>query len=199
MRLGYPDERKLWEGCLAQDKEAWDTFVEKYSRLISHAIAKTLRKYSVPLENRLVDDLFHNVFLSLLENNCKKLRQFQWKCKLSSWLHMIAVRVTIDYLRKQSEDLSLNGETDEGTPLKERITNGNPLADELIESKEEERIFEQIKETLTSRERLFVELYYCRELSAPETARILNTTANNVYQLKSRVREKMKEAAGKLL
>lgn len=197
--FGLPDERKLLEGCLAQDKQAWDTFVEKYNRLISHAIVITLKKYSFTTEDHLVGDLFHTVFLSLIENNCKKLRQFRWKCKLSSWLHIIAVRVTIDYLRKQSDHLSLNGETDEEIPLKERITNGNPLADELIELKEEERIFEQIKKTLTSRERLFVELYYCRELSAAETARILNTTANNVYQLKSRVREKMKEAAGKLL
>ena len=185
MALGLPDERKLLDRCLAQDKEAWDTFVETYNRLISHAIAQTLKKYSVSPETHVVDDLFHTVFLSLVENNCKKLRQFQWKCKLSSWLHIIAVRVTIDYLRKQSEHLSLNGETDEKIPLKERIANGNPLPDELLESKEKERIFEQIKSTLTSRERLFVELYYCRELSPNEIARILNTTTNNVYQLKN--------------
>ena len=48
MRLESPDERKLLQGCLAQDKEAWDTFVETYNRLISHAIAQTLKKYSIP-------------------------------------------------------------------------------------------------------------------------------------------------------
>lgn len=199
MAFGLPDERKLLEGCLAQDKKAWDIFVDRYNRLISHAIVQTLKRYSFATENRVVHDLFHTVFLCLLENNCKKLRQFRWKYKLSSWLHIIAVRVTIDYLRKQSEDLSLNGETHGEIPLKERMANGNPLADELIELKEEERIFEQIKKNLTTREQLFVELYYCRDLSVPETARILNTTANNVYQLKSIVRGKMKKMVEKFL
>jgi len=199
MAFGLPDERKLLQGCLSQDKEAWDTFVETYKRLISHAIVQTLKRYSVSSETHVIDDLFHTVFLSLIEDNCKKLRQFQWKCKLSSWLHIIAVRVTIDYLRKQSDHLSLNGETENKIPLKERIANGNPLADELLDSKEEERIFEQIKTNLTSREQLFVELYYCRELSPAKIARILNTTPNNVYQLKSWVRKKMKKMVEELL
>lgn len=197
--IGLHDERKLLEGCLSQDREAWNKFVERYTRLISHAIVQTLKRYSVAPENQVVDDLFHTVFLSLIENNCKKLRRFRWRCKLSGWLHMIAVRVTIDYLRKQKEHLSLNGDTDEEIPLKERIPNGNPLPGRLVELKEEKRIFEQIKRALTSREQLFVELYYCRELSPTEIARILNVTANNVYQLKSRIRDKMKEMAEKFM
>jgi len=195
----FTDESKLLKGCLSQDKKSWDIFVKRYNRLISHAIVQTLNRYSFTPENHIVDDLFHTVFLSLIEDNCKKLRQFRWKCKLSNWLHIIAVRVTIDYLRKQSEHLSLNGETDEEIPLKERVANGNPLPGEIIELKEEKRIFEQIKRSLTSRERLFVELCYRRELSADEIARILNTTANNIYQLKSTVREKMKKMVEKLL
>ena len=91
------DEKKLLEKCLAQDKSAWDGFVDLYSGVISHAIVKTLKRYSFPLENQIVDDLFQTVFLSLIDNNCKKLRQFEWKCKLSSWLHTIAVRITIDF------------------------------------------------------------------------------------------------------
>ena len=192
-RFGFPDERKLLAQCLAQDKMAWDTFVERYNRLISHAIFQTLKRYSCVPENQLVEDLFHTVFLSLIENNCKKLRQFRWQCKLSTWLQVIAVRVTIDYLRNQSKPLSLSGKTIEETSLKERLANGNPLPDELIELKEEKEIFEQIKIALNSRERFFIELYYIRELSPAEISRILKTTENNVYQLKSRVREKMKK------
>ena len=94
---------------------------------------------------------------------------------------------------------TLNGETEAEMSLKEKVANGNPLPDELIEIGEEKRIFEKIKDTLTSRERFFVELYYSRELSPVEISRILNITENNVYQLKSRVREKMKNMVRKLL
>ena len=191
-KSSFTDEKRILEGCLQQDKKSWDTFVDRYNRLISHAIVKTLNRYSFTPENQIVDDLFQTVFLSLIEHNCKKLRQFQWKCKLSGWLHVIAVRATVDYLRKQSVYLSLDGETDEEIYIKEKVANGNPLPGKLIELKEEKKIFEQIKESLTSKERLFVELYYCRELSPTEIAKIMNTTTNNVYQLKNRVKEKMK-------
>jgi len=192
-------EKKLLERCLAQDKKAWDIFVERYNRLISHAILHTLEKYSFSPANQVIPDLFHTVFLSIIEDNCRKLRQFQWKCSLSSWLHIIAVRVTVDYLRKQSEHLSLNGETTAERSLKEGIANGNPLPDRIIELKDEKRLFQQIKEGLSSKERLFVELCYSREFPPAKIAAILNTTENNVYQIKSRVREKMKKIAGKLL
>ena len=199
MQTGFHDDIKLVERCISQDKKAWDAFVKKYNRLISHSIVQTLTRYFFSLENQIVEDLFHSVFLSLIEDNCKKLRQFRWRCSLSSWLHVIAARVTIDYLRKQSTGFSLNGETDDEIPLKDKLTNGNPLPDEILEHKEEKVIFEQIKKSLTKRELIFLELYYSRELSPFEISRILNTTENNVYQLKNLVRKKMKNVVGKFL
>lgn len=199
MESRVPDEKDLLKRCLTRDKKAWDIFVESYHPLISHAILQTLEKYSVSSVNQEIPDLFHTVFLSIIENNYKKLRQFQWKCSLSSWLHIIAVRVTVDYLRKQSEHPSLNGETTAEKSLKDGIANGNPLPDHVIELKEEKRLFQQIKKRLSSKERLFVELCYSRELPSAKIATILKTTENNVYQLKNRVREKMKKIAGELL
>ena len=67
------------------------------------------------------------------------------------------------------------------------------IPDEVVEHEEEKRIFEQIKQTLTPREQIFLELYYVRELSPSEISRILNTNENNIYQLKSLVRKKMKK------
>ena len=199
MQKGFHDDRQLVERCISRDNKAWDAFVEKFQGLISHSIVHTLRRYSFALENQIVEDLFHSVFLSLIENDAKKLRQFRWQCKLSTWLHVIAVRATIDYLRKQPMKISINGEADDKIPLKDRLPNGNPLPDEVLEQKEERVIFEKIKESLTPREQLFLELYYSRELPPLQISIILNTTENNVYQLKSLVRKKMKSIVGKFL
>ena len=198
-KIGSSDEKELLERCLTQDKKAWETFIDQYARLISHAIVQTLHKYAFSPVNEVTPDLFHTVFLSMIEDNCKKLRQFRGKCSLSSWLHLIAVRVTIDFLRKQSEPLSLNGETGPHGSPKEEIPNGDPLPDQMIELKDEKRLFEEIKQGLTAKERFFLELYYSRELPTARIAKILNTTENNVYQLKNRIREKMKKMAGRLL
>jgi len=199
MKFKLLDENTLLKRCLEQDKKAWDVFVDRYNRLIYNAIVQTLNKYSVTSENQIVEDLFQTVFLSLIEYNYRKLRQFQGKCKLSSWLHIIAVRITIDFLRKKSIHLSLNGETEQERSIRERITNGNPLPDELIDQEEDKMIFNKVKSELNAREQLFVELYYSRELSSTKVAKIMNITPNNVYQIKSRVREKMKEIVKSLL
>jgi len=191
MRFSPPDDNKLLEGCLAQDKGAWDAFVDRYSRLISHAIVQTLQRHLFTPKNQVVDDLFQSVFLALIEHNCRKLRQFQGKCKFSSWLHIVTVHLTIDYLRKKQEPLQLDDGIDETIP------NGNPLPDVLIEIKEQKMILEKIKKDLTSRERLFAKLCYDLELPTAEIVRILNITENNVYQLKNRVREKMKKIVGR--
>ncbi len=197
VRMKLPVEKKLLKQCLAQDKKAWDAFVDQYSRLITHAIAQTLARYSFAHSEQVIPDLFNSVFVSLIEDNCRKLRQFDWKCKLSSWLHLIAVRVTIDYLRKQSPVPSLNGDAESEQVLKDTITNGNPLPDAVVELEEEKRLLRQITESLTAKERLFVELCYIRELPASDIAAFLKTTENNVYQIKNRIKHKMIKIAGK--
>jgi RNA polymerase sigma factor (sigma-70 family) len=194
-----PSEKKLLERCLNQDKKAWDNFVDQYGSLISHAIVQTLKSYSFPQPNQLIPDLFHTVFLAMIENDYKKLRQFQWKCSLSSWIHLIAVTVTVDYLRKHSKHLSTNGGTDPDESLDGEIPDGGPLPDRIMELKEEKRLFRQIKEELNAKERLFVDLCYNRELPPARISKVLKITENNVYQLKNRIREKMKRIAASLL
>jgi len=194
-KFGLSNEDVLIKKCIDREKKAWDVFVEKYNRLIYNAIIKTINKYSYSNENQIIDDIFQTVFLSLIDNNCKKLRQFQGKCKLSSWLHIISVRATIDFIKKKAIKLSINGETGEEQSLREKITNGNPLPDKILDQKEGMKIFEAIKSDLNTKEQLFVELYYCRELPPDEVSKIMSITKNNVYQIKNRVKGKMRELA----
>jgi len=189
----FSDEKTLLKRCLNQDKKAWDIFVEKYNRIIYNAIIRTLKKHSFPTENQVVDDLFQTVFLSLLESNCKKLRQFEWKCKLSSWIHIIAARTTIDFLNKQTRQVSLNGDTEEEKSIKKKTSNGRPNPGEMVEQKEERKILEQLIDMLNPKERLFIELYYDKDLSSSEVSKIMNIEPNYMYLIKNRVREKMKE------
>jgi len=192
-------EKRLLQKCIARDKEAWNKFVEEYSSLISQAIVRTLNRYSAPTDSQIVEDLFQTVFLALIADNFKKLNQFRHKCKLSTWLYTLAARVTIDHLRKRIELLSLNDQKNGETSLLETLKDGNPGPSEVLDRKEEKKIFTQIEETLTERERFFVELYYRRELHPEKIARIMNTSKNNVYQMKSLVKRKMQKIVGRFL
>jgi DNA-directed RNA polymerase specialized sigma24 family protein len=57
--------------------------------------------------NEDTEDIYSSVFLSLIENNFKKLRQFRNKnaCSLTTWLTIITSRMTIDYMRKDKRYL----------------------------------------------------------------------------------------------
>jgi len=145
------DERKLIKDCLAKNENAWDSFVERYSSLITSAIYKSLRRHSLPSKNH-VEDIFQNVFLSLFENNSRKIRRFKWGCRLGTWLYTIASHITFDYLRKQKktpELISLNGITHDGVSLGDKVPNGKPLPDDILERVEENRIVEKIRKNLT--------------------------------------------------
>ena len=196
--MRYNNDKKLIHGCISQNKKAWDTFVKKYSKVISYGIVHTLKKYSVEIEDHVVEDLFHTTFLSLLENDYKKLRQFRWNCKLSGWLHLIAARTTIDYLRKQKQSLSLDQEDEDNNKLSDRIPDEKPLADEAFEIVEEKKYLETLIKSLKPREQFFIQLYVIQELSVPEISKLMKITPNNVYQIKNRVFGKMKMIAQSL-
>lgn len=95
-------EKTLLAGCLNGDKAAWDAFVLQYSSLVHHTIKKTLIFRHTEISSDLVDDLFQEVFLSLVKDDFFQLRRFRGDrgCTLASWLRMIAARRTIDHLRK---------------------------------------------------------------------------------------------------
>ena len=196
--MHFNNEKRLIHDCISQDKKAWDTFVSKYSKIISNGIFHTLKKYAVEIEDHIVEDLFHTTFLSILENDYKKLRQFRWNCKLSSWLHLIAARTTIDYLRKQKQSRSLDQGNDDDKKLSDQIPNGNPLADESIEVFEEKKYLEILIKALKPREQFFIQLYIVQELSVTEIAELMKITPNNVYQMKNRVIGKMRKIAQSL-
>jgi CHAT domain-containing protein len=70
-------ERTLLAGCVKGDKSAWDAFVLQYSALVYHTIKKTLVLYHTEASHDLVDDLFQEVFLSLVKDEFAQLRRFR--------------------------------------------------------------------------------------------------------------------------
>src|SRR3989338_7605358 len=96
------DDFELIKGCITGDKASWDYFVEQFSRLIYDSIHRTFRKYGANLNEDVINDLHGDIFLSLLDNDYRKLRSFEGRngCSLASFIRIIAVNKTIDYWRR---------------------------------------------------------------------------------------------------
>jgi DNA-directed RNA polymerase specialized sigma24 family protein len=96
-------EKTLIAGCVKGDKAVWDAFVLQYSKLAYSTIRSTLTLHHALPQDDIVEDLHQNFFLSICENDFRKLRQFKGDrgCSLASWLRVIASRLTVEFLRKQ--------------------------------------------------------------------------------------------------
>jgi len=95
-------EKTLIAGCLKGEEAAWNNFVRQYSGLVYHRIKTTLSSHYHYSSQHLIDDIFQDIFLSLVKDDYVQLRRFRGdhNCTLASWLRMIATRRTIDHLRK---------------------------------------------------------------------------------------------------
>ena len=108
----YPDDTELVQACLAGRQDAWNTLVERYSRLV----------YSIPrrygLSEADAEDVAQTVFLTLY-NHLSNLRDQR---RLCSWLITTAHRETWRTGRKRGRYPSLDEQIqDVAAPDDDRI------------------------------------------------------------------------------
>jgi RNA polymerase sigma factor (sigma-70 family) len=194
--VGIPDipEKDLLARCIRGDKQAWDHFVLKYSKLIWHSLYQTLKYKNPPIQSETIEDLHQDVFVSLMEDDHKKLRQFRGKngCSLANWIRLIAVRKAIDYLRKERLTVSIGGNPG-NSEYHFEYSDGQPGPEEELIQSEDKRIIAEVIKTLPARHQFFIELYYHRELSTEEISEIMGLKPNAVYQLHHRIKERIRE------
>jgi RNA polymerase sigma factor (sigma-70 family) len=179
-------EKTLIGGCLRSEKAAWDSFVQQYSNLVYHTIKKTLSLHHAEPHADLVEDLYQEFFVSLLRNECKKLKQFRGAhdCSLASWLRLLTARLTIDFLRKQAPT--------SGGVAGARSRHGPDPAEPLLKE-QQESLLNQAIQTLPPRDRILLDLCYRQTLASEQIAALLKISVNAVYAQKSRVLEKIRE------
>ena len=179
-------EKTLLAGCIAGEKAGWDQFVRQYSNLVYHTIRKTLTLHHSESHAETVEDLYQGFFVSILQNDCRKLTQFRGdgSCTLASWLRVVASRQTIDFLRMQP-----------ASTVELTDASSSDQSDTLIARNEQEReqSLTQVMKTLVPRESLIIDLTFRRRLPPEEIASILHISVGAFYTQKSRLLDKLRE------
>jgi RNA polymerase sigma factor (sigma-70 family) len=188
------DDLGFIQRCVKGDKPAWGEFVDKYSRLIYNYIYSVLKVKGSIIAQENIDDLFQEIFLSLVKDNFKKLRSFraQNSCSLASWLRQVVVNSTIDYMRKLKTTVSLDEESDDELTLKDVLAdNSSPVTDSLSQKERLTQLKNCIKE-LDSDDKYFLELHINRGLSLEELKEIFKLSRGAIDMCKSRIIERLK-------
>lgn len=186
---------ELIERCVKEDKAAWDAFVDKFSRLIYSTIHHTLVLYGRPTGGSQIKDLFQDIFVYILENDYKVLKDFKGRngCKLSSYLSVITIRKVIDSFRRLKKDCLSLDVKDENV-LSEQPDQSS-LVYETMEQIEFAKLTEELLSQLKKDEADLFRMVFYDQKSPAEIAKEFGISVDYFYVLKKRILNKLKTIA----
>jgi RNA polymerase sigma-70 factor (ECF subfamily) len=194
---GTVDEPVL-AAYLAGEPGSADRLVATFGTVVRDAIARflaTRRRGQVDL----ADDLTHEVLIALLRNDGRKLRTFAGRhgCSFAGWLKVVAVRHTIDHLRRDGKLVALDDDAPGMVELRRSLRSDDPDPEQIaVGTETAERLAEAMAQ-LPPKDRVLVELHVVRGTSLADVARVLGVTMNAAYVRKSRVLERLRRALGR--
>jgi len=182
--------------CSTGKAQAWQDFVKKYSRLIHSYIYSVLNQRNPSLATQEnIADIFQEIFVLLSDNNYHKLKSYKAKngCSLASWLRMVTVNYTIDYLRKARPIVSLDQENDDGLTPGQLIEDSSISAlDKLNAEDSLESLYDCIK-ALGVDDQYFLEFYIVRGLDLEAIKNTLEVSRGSVDMHKLRIVSRLKD------
>jgi len=198
----FDTDEDLINGCLANSRRAWNTFVQKHSRYVYFMITKTCARYNAHIDGETTADLYADIFSGFINNDYKRLREFEGRnqCSLRSWVRMLTVRKTIDFLRKKrSKTVSM--EVLRSTSGFEPISNEADSLSQLLDHERRQRSpsMDLLIQELSSQDRLLLDLILVQGLKAAEVSKALNISIGAVYTRKNRLIERMRASHEKNL
>ena len=189
------DELEFVRRISCRDKNAWSQFVDRYSRLIYSYIFRTSRSIGVVFTPEDAQDLCHEIFLLLAENDFAKLKTFQARngCRLATWLRQVTVNYVISYLRKSKPLLSLDEENSTGSSLHEFLQSNLKSARQNLVDDE---LFLELKDCmlkLNPDELRLMELAYYQQATSRELELIFRLKRSALDMRKSRATAKLRD------
>jgi RNA polymerase sigma factor (sigma-70 family) len=183
--------------CLAGEPDASERFVTAFDPVVREAIGRFLALRARGRAD-LVDDLTHEVFLALFRDEGRKLRTFAGRdgCSLAGWLRVVAVRLTIDRLRRDARVVGLDDDTPSMLELRRSLRSPDPDPESTMQGAETAERLAVAMAELGPKDRLLAELHLVRGRALEEVAQVLGVTMNAAYVRKSRLLERLRRTLG---
>jgi len=193
------DDLQLIETCIQGKAGAWRTFITRYSPLVYYVIRKVLYARSAAVSREELADLHNDIFVSIMDRQGRKLRQYEGKngCSVSTWIRVIAVRAAIDHLKKRRDAASLSDEEICNEAERMAVSAGTPLT--ILENQEQRQLLRELIDGLPPKDQLFIRLFYFEGVPPAQIAKMLRSNTNAVYSRGKYLREKLKESLQKKL
>lgn len=182
--------------CAQGNQQALNEFISKYSRLIYNYINSVLRQNNPQLaEQDNLADIFQGIFLSLSENDFKRLKTFRGKngCSLASWLRQVTINYALDYLRRLRPQVYLDAEDEQGFSLKDILCSNSGSAADKVSLEERLLQLKECIDKLETDDKYFIEFYINRALSLEAMRKLFGVSRGAIDMRKLRLVNRLKE------
>lgn len=182
-------DRDLIDRCLSQQPGAWIDFVDRYMGLIYHVVHHTAHARSVVLKPDDVEDIAAEIFLAIVENDYRVLRDFQGQAALPTYLTVIARRTAVRSLIKRHRESELGHVNASRAAL-----SGEEAPDESEPVATAEEVDRMLRE-LPEREAEVVRLYHLKAQNYKQIGRQLGIPENSVGPILAQARRQLRQIA----
>ncbi|QDT40675.1 RNA polymerase sigma factor [Gimesia alba] len=184
-------DKNLLKRCLAEEPGAWKDFVDRFIGLFTHVIHHTAHARSIRVTDNDVEDLLSEVFLVLLANDYRVLRNFRGNSSLATYLTVVSRRVVVKKMveRRMAEALGHVSTKSKLESISEETRHQQALEDQ-------EEIQNMIKQ-LPPADAQIVEQYHLQGKSYQQISSELDIPENSIGPTLSRARNRMREDKSK--
>lgn len=189
-RLSMDEERMLLYDCLFCCQR--DSFITHYWRLVERTVMRTFSLKGVACTQDGIEDMRNEIFLKILEKNCKKLWQYKdgQGRSLAGWIIMISNQTILADFRSKGILNTANQSKlihiDEAIGLS---SSENPPYDQ----NEQAHILRSALDELPAKSRLILKMYYFHGLTFEAIAKYLKMKKGAVYTAKSRALDQLRD------
>lgn len=175
------ETRALIASIKAGNTAAYQSFIEKYKRLVIHIVSRMVSNAT----DR--EDLCQDVFVKVYQH----LNAFRYQAKVSTWIAKIAYNTCINHLQKKKIPL-FDDRTPETESL-ENVTGNHALPDLFVEDQDVASRLQGEINRLDIRYRTILTLYHLEEMSYAEIGKIMDMPEGTVKSHLFRARKQLKE------
>lgn len=180
-------DAELVAGLLADRSESWHEFDKRYSQMLYGCIVRIIRRFVRTTGSEDANEVYAMFCLSLVQEK-RKLRSFEpgRGTKLGSWLAMLAVHATYDYLRALRRRPT-------GVPIDTMLdlAAAAPAPEELCIQHQKNELVARLLSQLTEKDRQFMVLHFGQGLEPEEVAAAMGISIKTVYTKKHKLRGRL--------
>lgn len=155
----------------AGDASAFGELVDRHQRSVYGIVSRMVHSRDE------VDDLVQDIFVSAYE----AMGRFRCEAKFSTWLHSIAVNMTLKRLKRLKRQGAVSMDDPE-QGLSSVISAGSDAEpDEIVERAQQSALMRRAIDGLPDKQRVVVIMHYFEQLSCEEIAAVLKCSVGTVW------------------